>query len=367
MEGLSSKHLILFIAGSMIVSMKIFSSIFISVGGRDTWLIGIISSIVFIILILYIVNTFTKAKTFNFREIIHGAIGDRFGEVYIWLFAVGLFISAGESAAVEASSIHVNLFIESPIWYIMLFFIVPAVYIASRNFNSILNIVLIATSIVLITVVLIEVLVHRYKHFDYLFPLFKYNSLYDQIRCGLEFLGGFSCVAIIFPLLKNVQKTKSFTFHFFIGVLLSVDLVCFAITGHIASMGSMRAKNILFPAFRQVQRISYGNFIENGQILVLILCVIGLMVKYILAINGIVMLFRNNIKNKLLFVTILSILLYIYSLLIGNNAFKLMDILEMDQYIYLVIFLIFPLILFSIYRAKHFHGNRRKLKLKKNS
>ncbi|GFZ33921.1 hypothetical protein CSC2_44470 [Clostridium zeae] len=129
----------------------------------------------------------------------------------------------------------------------------------------------------------------------------------------------------------------------------------------------MRAKNILFPAFRQVQRISYGNFIENGEILVLILCVLGLMVKYILAINGIVMLFRNNIKNKLLFVTILSILLYIYSLLIGNNAFRFMDILEINQYIYLVIFLIFPLILFSLYRAKHFDGNRGKLKLKKNS
>ncbi|WP_160674273.1 endospore germination permease [Clostridium sp. C8-1-8] len=353
MEGLSSKHLILFIAGSMIISMTTYSSIYIELGGRDTWFIAIISAAIFIFLILYIIKTFIKADSFDFRQIIKGSIGKRFGEVYLWLFAIGLFIVASESAAVEASSIHVNLFIETPVWYIMLFFIVPAIYIASRNFNSILNIVLISISIMLIAIIIIEILVHKYKSFDFLFPFLKNRSLKDFTNCFIEFLGGFSCIAIIFPLLKNLERSKKLTFHFFIGILLSLDIVCFSITGHITSLGAMRAKNILFPIFRQVQRISYVNFIENGEILVLLVCVLGFMVKYILAMNGIVFLFRDKIKNKLAVVAILSAASYIYGLLIANNAFDFMKVLNINQYIYIVLFLIMPLIFFTIYRARN--------------
>jgi hypothetical protein len=69
--------------------------------------------------------------------------------------------------------------------------------------------------------------------------------------------------------------------------------------------------------------------------------------------NGIVMLFRDKIKNKLAVVAILSAASYIYSLLIANNAFDLMKVLNINQYIYIIIFLVMPLIFFTFYRVRH--------------
>ena len=69
----------------------------------------------------------------------------------MFIFAVGFYIScAVESVSVEASSIHTNFFLSTPNWYCLLFLIIPAAYILTKQMNTILILVIITVTLTLV-------------------------------------------------------------------------------------------------------------------------------------------------------------------------------------------------------------------------
>ena len=66
---ISTKHYIIFIYAVTFVSLKIYCSQFITIGGRDTWILAFFASIIFIVITMYLLNICIKSQTFNIKDI----------------------------------------------------------------------------------------------------------------------------------------------------------------------------------------------------------------------------------------------------------------------------------------------------------
>ncbi|MGL5352415.1 MAG: GerAB/ArcD/ProY family transporter, partial [Clostridium sp.] len=106
MNKLSGKHFIFFIIGVAFISLKTYPSIFISLGGRDTWLCALIASIILVIYVWYITTFCSVTNTYNINHIFTSALGKILGYIFLIIFSLGLLLAALESAAVEANAIH---------------------------------------------------------------------------------------------------------------------------------------------------------------------------------------------------------------------------------------------------------------------
>ena len=73
MDKLSTKHFAFFILGSSLIAIKSYSSVFINLGGRDTYLLFAISALIFSFVFL----SFLKLKLIWKNSIIY---------IYLWLF-----------------------------------------------------------------------------------------------------------------------------------------------------------------------------------------------------------------------------------------------------------------------------------------
>lgn len=170
MDKLSSKHFMFFILGCSMIALRSYSSIFVRLGGRDTWILAFFASIIFIVITMYFLNICIKSQTFNIKDIFFSS-SNWLGQIYMFIFAVGLFSCAVESASVEASSIHTNFFLSTPNWYCLLFLIIPAAYILTKQMNTILILVIITVTLTLVGDIALLALVSKYLDFNYLLPI----------------------------------------------------------------------------------------------------------------------------------------------------------------------------------------------------
>ncbi len=114
-----------------------------------------------------------------------------------------------ESASVSSSSINVNIFAQSPIWYCLLFFIITVFLIGKNRFNSILIICIVCVSIVLAINLLLALLNIRYIDYTLLLPIFKDRRISEYILCALTQLGSLSSLAIVLPILPRIDDKKN--------------------------------------------------------------------------------------------------------------------------------------------------------------
>ena len=121
MSKLSAKHFVLFIFGVTFISFKTYSSLFISEGGRDTWIYTLIAYIVFLIFAMYLVYVMDSRKTYDITQIFTLGLSKALGNILLFIFSIGLFLAALEAATVEANAIKTNFFIYLNIFPITVF------------------------------------------------------------------------------------------------------------------------------------------------------------------------------------------------------------------------------------------------------
>lgn len=148
MNKLSSKHFILFIIGATLISLKTYPSLFISIGGRDTWLCALVASIIFILYVYYIMNICKNTDTYDIKLIFTSSLSKTLGKILLFIFSINLFLSALESAAIEANALHSTFFIESPVWYALIFFLLPSIFLLNKNVRTIVIFVLVGVWII---------------------------------------------------------------------------------------------------------------------------------------------------------------------------------------------------------------------------
>lgn len=353
MDKLSTKHFMFFIFGTSIVTLKTYPSLLIQSGGRETWVIFILASILIFFYYISIINTCKKLNTYDITEIYRKALGKYLGTFFISLFYFNIFLSVVESSSLEANSMHTNMFIETPIWYLQLLFIIPAIYTLTKNLNAIKICTLIGLIFIFLAGINLVILSAKYKQYKLLFPIFPEGINISHITTLIKVLGGYGSIAISLPYLKFVEDKTHLKKHSIIAVIIVIQMEIISIMGVISSFGDARASTIFYPKLIQTQLISYFGFLESGEFFVMLQMVGGWFVKYIIAFY-ILLLFLKEIfidyKNSTIF--IVSSIVFAISFLVAKNDLFLFKILNYYLYISSFNYILIPLIIVAIIRLR---------------
>ncbi|MGH4050711.1 MAG: endospore germination permease [Clostridium sp.] len=349
MDKLNTKHLMFIIWGTSIVAMKTYPNVFIVNGGRDSWISVIIASILMFIYFIFLLTVCKKTKCFNIDEIYRKALGKTMGDIFLILFVLTLFITLIESSSVEANALHINLLSDTPVWFFLLFIVIPAIYITKKGTRAIIIITIISISIIMVSGINLAILTAKYKKLSYLLPIMADGVTKSFILSIIKALGCYGSIAICIPFLSRVTNKSKITKHCIIALLIVIQMEIFANIGILSTFEVSRALELNYPKLLQTQLISYFDFLEVGQFFVMLQMVGGWFIKYLLALNAILILLKKlSFLNKYS-IYIITLFVFIISFFISAKVLFLYKFLNLYVYFSVVSFIIIPTIIFGIF------------------
>lgn len=352
MEKLTSKHFIFFIIGITGSALLNYPSLFINFGGRDTWIFTIISSLIFLFFSIYIFLIIKKIKNYDFVSVCYFSLGKFFGRIFLVIFSTVLVLVCIEAASVSSSTIHANIFLDTPVWYSLIFFIISAFLISKNRFSSMLIIIVVSVSIIIVIELLIGIFTIHYVDLTALLPILYDKTIIDYTLCTLTQLGSLSSFFILLPLLGKIDDKININKYSLITLILLFIALVWFIVNIITTLGPYRSSNVFFPQYIQAQRISLGGFIENGELFIIITSILFSIIKYIITIFILYSLWKDKIKSKNLFIGIISFGIFIASYFISKNIYSMFSQLINYQILLMIVLLICPIIIYSIYWLK---------------
>jgi spore germination protein (amino acid permease) len=361
-DKLTAKHLLFIIWGTTIVSIKTNINTFIRDGQRDTWIAIIISSLLILLYLLYTINTCVKHNSFNFVDVYNKALGKIIGKIFLGMFILTLILTLIECAAVESNAMHTNIFLETPTWYLILFFIIPAIYTVKNGIVPVITVVIFGIILAIIAGINLIVLTAKYKEYKLLLPIMAEGINPGFIKAILKSLGFYGSLAIMFPFFGYIQKTKTIRRHAAIGLLFVMQMHIVAATGAITSFGAERVLNLAYPKLIQTQQINYFGFLESGEFFVMFQIIGGWFVKYIITLQAIIKILEDMKLEIKYIVFFISAPVLVVSYFASTCFFRLSDLLNYYSYICLLNYIVIPVIVFTIFSIK-----QRKERERKNS
>lgn len=352
MEKISSKHFMILILAITTIAIRSYSSIFLKYGGRDSWLISIFSTILIFLYLYLLLKICIKTDTYDLNNIFTYSFNKIIGSVFKFIFAIGLFLISIESSCIEASSTHSNYFLDTPIWYCLIFFLIPACYVINNKFNSILIVTTVIVFLNILGDIIILILVGKYLNLNNLLPIFRSTTLANKFKCFLLITGSLSSIGICLPYLKFIRKPHSLITDSFFALVITCFFITTALGALISFFGANRAINIFYPEYIECQRIKIANFFEFGELFFIFRSVCMWFLKYILSFYGIIILYKDKIKSNITFSMIYSVLIFIISFLLTKNQYILFSTLGILQIVILFTFIFIPLISFMAYYNK---------------
>lgn len=361
MKNINSKHIVFIILATCIVSLKTYPNIIIKYSGRDAWISVIIASALVLLFSVYILWICKKTNCYDLNKIYTSSLGYSFGNLFIIFYCFTLFLTLLESACISTSAVHGNLLIETPPWYILIFFICTSFYAVFKGFDGIIIITIVGICFVMLAGINLGFLTMKYKNYKYIFPIMANGLDFKFFISILRALGCYSFVSIFLPYVNNVDDKGNLIKTSIIGLLIVIQMEIVSMTGVIATFGPERTLNIIYPKLLQTQLVSVFHFLESGEFFVMLQTVGGWFMKYILTFYAILLVMKNIKANKNYFIIILSLITFTLSYLIVRNNFFMLKVLDYFNYICLVNFIIIPFIIFTIYLLR-FKSSEKKSK-----
>lgn len=359
MNKISSKHFLLFILAVTMISIRSYSSIFINLGGRDSWIISILATIIIGLFFIILLKINVKTNEFDIKIIFDNCGGKAFGTILTFLFSIGLSLICIESTSVEASSVHNCFFLSTPTWYCILFFIIIAGYVISRNINSLIIMVVSIVSLTILGDIIILLSILKYLDLNHLLPILREGLIKNKLLCLVSLVGTLSSISITLPFLKYLHTKKSIMSDSIFALLICGFFISTSLGSIISFFGLERSTNIFFPEYIECQRIKIANFLEFGEIFFIFRSVCMWFLKYILSIHAILILYKDKIKTPNIFIIVYSFFVFVISNYISNNQYILFYNLKYLQYILIVPFIIIPLLAYSCFYFKNRNSKNR--------
>lgn len=352
MDKLNTKHFMFIIFGTSIISMKTYPNIFIIDGGRDSWISVIISSILIFAYFIYIIFVCKKSNCYNMNEIYHKALGKTMGDIFLIIFILSLFVTLIEISSVEANALHVNMLSDTPVWFFLLFILIPAIYITKKGTRAIIIVTIIGISFIMVAGINLAILTAKYKKLSYLLPIMADGVTGSFILSIIKALGSYGGIATCIPFLSLIQNKSKLTKHCVIALLIVIQMEIVANIGVLSTFGITRVLNINYPKLIQTQLVSYFNFIEGGEFFVMLQMVGGWFIKYVLTLNAIMILLKKlSFLNKYT-LYIVSLFVFIVSYFVSQKVLTVYKFLNFFVYFSVIFLILIPTIIFSVLYIK---------------
>ena len=353
MDKFSTKHFIFIICGTSIISLKTYPVVFTKNGGRESWVAVIVSSILIFLFLAFILKVTMKLKNYNIYDVYCKTVGNTFGKMLMLLFSLTLLITLVESASVEANAMHANMLEETPPWFFLVFFIVPAIYTISRDKVAIISVTIIGIVLISIAGMNLALLTAKYKDHSLLFPIFENGITWGFVISVIETLGMYASLGIVLPYLMDIQESNKLVKHGLWGLIFVIQMEIIACTGMMASFDIKYLNTMAYPKLLQTQLVQHFRFLESGELYVMLQMLGGWYLKYVLTFYALLKLLRLSNMYSKYNIFIVSALVYLGSFFVSRNLFVLYRFLDIYTYVALINFFVIPLIVYIIYYFKN--------------
>lgn len=356
MDQFSPKHYVFLMMAVGIVSMKTYPIVFIRESGRDSWIAVILSSVLAVFYFLFAIKTMMRSKDETLRKIYETAFGKPAGICLLILFAGNVFLTMVESASIEADSMHQNMLVETPNWYFLLFFVLPALYVVRRDLVAVVIVAIIGISLILIAGIHLGILTVQQKHITYLFPVFENGVTGGFWISVAKSLGMYGFLSISFAYLPRIQyKRDTLKKYAAIGLAIIVQMQIVSVTGIFMTFSVPVAESYYYPKLIQTHLVSYFRMLEFGELYVMLQTLGGFLMKYLVSFHALIQIMQSfQIKGSMIRVST-----YLFTALVMAAAYfatytsvRLFALLEFLPWICLFNFILVPTAAFAIYRVK---------------
>ncbi|MCC9294089.1 endospore germination permease [Clostridium sp. WLY-B-L2] len=356
MGKFSFKHIFFIVPALSISSLKTYPQIFMNMSGRDSWVAIIITCMIMLIYFDYLINICLKNNCYSLHEIFTTSFGNLFGNLLLIVFASAVFLSLIESASVEANVVHTNFFIESPVWYILLFVVIPGFYTVKRGRYSVMAVIMVCIAISVFNGINLAILTSRFKDYGRLFPIFEHGINADFFLSIVKSIGMYSSIVIALPYLSQLDIKKGLRTYSFLGNLFVAQMIIVAVVGVLATFNVERANTIVYPKLVQTQLISYFGFIASGEFYVIFQVISGWFSKYVTTFFALVLIFRefkiNKVVNPNIFLIVFTVVIYVVSYMTSKNLLTLFSFLNLYVYVCVAALFLLPLVAFTVFNLK---------------
>ena len=353
MDKFNTKHIMFIIFGVSIVSLKTYPEIYMNSGGRDSWIAVIASSIIILLFSIYTMSICYKNKCYDIKKLYCDSIGNFFGNIFLFFLLMTIFLVMIESLSIEANSMHTNMMLETPVWFLMLFFSVPALYTLKKGKAAIMSISIVGLLFIFLAGINLGILTIKYKHFKYLFPLFENGLTLNFLFSILKSLGLYGSFYIVFIFLDSLDKDTSLKKYVLIAIIIVIQMEIVSSIGVISTFEIKHAKTMWYPKLLQTQLVNYFGFLESGELYVMLQIIGGWYIKYILSFYAFLNLLKKLAPNFNISPVVITVFVFLISFLLANNNFLLFKWLNYFSYMSLINFIIIPFIMFTIYGIKN--------------
>jgi spore germination protein (amino acid permease) len=352
MDKISSRHFMFIIWGTTIVSIKTNMNIFFKDGGRDTWIVIIISSLLILLFMIYIMRIIENHKYISLANVYEIALGRVPGRILIFTFVFNLVLTLIEASAVEANAMHTNIFLETPHWYLLVFFLIPAIYTVKRGLIPVVTVAIIGVFFAMVAGVNLIILTHPYKDHRYILPVLEHGITRNFLISVVKSLGLYGSLSIMFCYVKYVEDKKNLLKYATIAFLVVMQMHIVAMTGAITSFGVNRVEYLAYPKLTQTQQINLFGFLESGEFFVMFQIIGGWFTKYVLSFCALLKILKDlNYYNKYI-VFYLSAFVLLAAYFVSKTLLRLEPFLNFYCYASLINFILIPLIVFTIFNIK---------------
>lgn len=305
---------------------------------QDSWLQIILTipySILFSLPLLLLVNKFKNEQTIDMATKIWGKLG---GKIFIGTMVIFLFFCGVTCLAMAVSFINNYIFYFTPYYIIMLFVLVPALYISIKGISTIARLSVIIFIVILASIILFFLLGIPQMEFSNLLPIMQDSNLWVFNQGAIIEGSKFSDIIIIFLLYFHLENVKQINKSYFSTLFLSITIIIFIIIPVFTVLGVELATKVWNPYYFFVRQIEVYDFIQRVEIISVIVWFSGVIIKssiYLYLASYYIAKIFNTRKQPLIstivaimiFVTIIYFRIdrtYIVEMLISNAVFPLM-------------------------------------------
>ena len=336
------------------------ASYIVTKNNSSSWINIIYITILFILFLYFIFKLF---KPFDSSDIldISNFLGGKFLKILIAISYMLFFILfASISLRHISTSLKLIYFEDTPIIYVMLFFIIPASIVSKLGIKTISKLNLILMSIFLISMIVILFSTINLFVPQRLFPILGYGINKTFIE-GIINISSFTFISYLYFLIPYLKDTKEFKKIGISTIIVSSIYLLCSVLYLLMLFPFISFSDEILSIYLVARLIEFGRFFQRIDALFLFIWILT-----ILSFLSITLLFICNIFKKISKINNCSVLCFPFSLIILGISLSFKDIsqvknIENTLFGYIVIilsFLVSPLILLLAYLKKKNKKNK---------
>ncbi len=191
------------------------------------------------------------------------------------LFILFFIITVSLSVSFFANFIKSVYFNSSPIVFILLFFLVPALFANKFGLKAISGVNLIFIPVIIFTLIFLLVFSSNNFNIERLFPLFG-NSLFDTFVLGSTNIFAFSGLAYLYFMPSLLKDVKDFKKVSMVSIILSAICLIFSIISLMLSFPALSNTDETVSLYLLTRMIKFGYFIERLDAIFIFIWIISL-------------------------------------------------------------------------------------------